>query len=217
MSKRPRDQSFPRPKGTGKKMKTTTPIRKRAVANKETGYVDTASAAYALDTTGAIALISTIAQGTSVNQRVGKKVLLKSLQIRGAAQQGSTATLNDCAVLIVYDKRPTGSLPAVTAILDTANSNSFNNDSNSGRFKIVRRWDFCLSGNSATPATGNEIKDMSQYIPLNGLPLVFKAATTGVIGDIEEGALYVVTVGATGAGTAAASAQLGFRLRFVDN
>lgn len=216
MSKRPRDSSFPRPKGTGKKMRKTMPVQKKVLVSKETGFVDLASAGYALDTTGAIALIATIAQGTSVNQRVGKRVVLKSLQIRGAAQQGSTAIYNDCAVMIVYDRRPTGSLPAITAILNTANSNSFNNDANSGRFKIVRRWDFCLSGNGATPATGNEIKDMSQFVPLNDLPLVFKAATTGDIADIDEGALYVVTVGATAAGTAAAVANLGFRTRFID-
>ena len=45
---------------------------------------------------------------------------------------------------------------------------------------------------------------------------VYKAAGTGAIGDIEEGALYLATIGVSAPGTAAASLQGGFRLRFLD-
>ena len=47
-------------------------------------------------------------------------------------------------------------------------------------------------------------------------PVVYKAAGTGAIGDIEEGALYLVTVGQVAAGTAAAAMRVAFRLRFLD-
>lgn len=192
-------------------------LNRRGVASKESGYVDLAYASYPCNTTGSITLIATIAQGASVNQRVGKKVALKSLQIRGVAINDTAATVNDVAVIIVYDRRPTGSLPAITDVLDTANAASFNNDSNSGRFKIIKRMDFVLTGNSTTPATGNEAMNLDCFIPLNGLPAVFKAAGTGAIGDIEEGALYCITVGTNAAGTADANAGMGFRTRFVDN
>jgi len=76
--------------------------------------------------------------------------------------------------------------------------------------------DFSLSGNSAAPATGNEIKNMDDYLKLNGLQSVFKAAGTGAIGDIEEGAIYAITVGSSAAGTAAATMTLGYRTRFID-
>lgn len=191
-------------------------LNRRGVASRETGYVDLAAAAYAADTTGSCTLIATVAQGASVNQRVGKKILWKSMQIRGQVITGATCTVAGAAYLVVYDKRPTGSLPAITDILVTANSNSFNNDANSGRFKILRRVDCELSGNSTTPATGNEVKDINLYLDLKGLNGVFKAAATGAIGDIEEGALYFVTVGDTAAGATAISIQAGFRTRFVD-
>jgi len=191
-------------------------LNRRGAASKETGYVDLANAAYAADTTGTLTLIATIAQGAAVTQRVGKKIVFKSIQIRGNAANGSTATLNDVALIIVYDRRPTGSLPTIGEVLVSASSNAFNLDANSGRFKILRRYDCCLSGNSATPATGNEIKDMTDYITLKDLPCVFKAAGTGAIGDIEQGALYAITVGNVGAGTAAAAFNVGYRTRFVD-
>jgi hypothetical protein len=185
---------------------------------RESGYVDLASAAYALDTTGSVTLLNAVAQGAGVQQRVGKKIVLKGLQCRGYMANGSTATFNDVAFLIVYDKRPTGALPAVTDILVSATSSAMNNDTNSGRFSIIKRVDSELLGN--TTAAANYLSNMMQsadfYLPLKGLPTVYKAAGTGAIGDIEEGALYLVTVGSNAAGTTAASAALAFRLRFID-
>jgi len=182
----------------------------------ETGFVDTGSGTYNFNTTGTINLIATIAQGASVNQRVGKKIALKSVQIRGNSQTGTTTTAADCALMLVYDRRPTGVLPAITDILTSADTQAFNNDANSGRFQILMRRDWVHTGNITTPATGNEFVDRSEFISLKGLPTVYKAAGTGAIADIEQGALYAVSVGSNGAGTAAPFGTLNFRTRFVD-
>lgn len=185
---------------------------------RETGYVDLATASYAMDTTGSVTLLNVVAQGAGVTQRVGKKIVLKGLQARGRMANGSTATTNDVAFMIVYDKRPTGALPAVTDILTAADSTAMNNDANAGRFKILKRWDDVLLGN--TTAAANYLDSMYKsadfFLPLKGLPTTYKAAGTGAIGDIEEGALYLVTVGSSAAGTSAAALGLQFRLRFID-
>lgn len=197
-------------------------FNRRGAISKETGYVDLATATYNMNTTGSIALINTIAQGAATTQRVGKKVYLKSLQCRGYVYNNTTAVYNDCAILIVYDKRPTGTLPNITDILDTVSAVSFNNDANSGRFKILKRMDFELIGPQTGTISTEQLTSKSAdtcdfFLDLKGMPQVFKAAGTGAIGDIEEGAMYVVTVGIVAAGTADAKAQLGFRTRFVDN
>lgn len=186
--------------------------------SNETGFVDVASADYQLDTTGTVTLLNTVPQGTSVNQRVGKKYNLKSLQGRGNLQNGSTANSNDVAFMIVYDKRPTGALPAVTDILTAATSQAMNNDANSGRFVIMKRWDEVLIGNLTAAANYTEaaVKSCDWFLPLKNMPTVCKAAGTGAIGDIEQGALYLVTVGQVAAGTAAAVLRSTFRLRFQD-
>lgn len=199
------------------------PALKRVIAAaKETGYIDVATAYYDLNTTGSIALLSTVPQGAAVTQRVGKKIALKSLQCRGIVYNGSTATFNDFAYMIVYDKRPTGSLPAITDILVSATPTSMNNDNNSGRFSILKRVDGMLIGNqSLTGAVANYATDSSAvgadwYLPLRDRETVYKGLGTGTIADTEQGALYIVTVGGNVAGTGAASAQLAFRLRFND-
>lgn len=188
---------------------------RKLVGSRETGYVDLAVASYALDTTGSITLVATIAQGTTVNQRIGKKAMLKSIQCRGFMNANTTAITNDVAYILVYDRRPTGSLPAITDVLVAANATSFNNDNNTGRFKILKRVDTQLIGNSTTPATGQEIHSEDWFLKVNRR-IIFKAAGTGAIGDIEEGAIYLVTVGVVAAGTAAATLTCSFRTRFVD-
>lgn len=188
---------------------------RRALASKETGFVDLALANYALDTTGSVTLLATIPQGTTVSTRVGKKAMLLSLQGRGHVQSGTTTTLVDCAFLIVYDSRPQTTLPAITDILNTAHTSSMNNDANSGRFRILKRMDFSLSGNATAPATGGEIASSDFFLKIRR-PIVFKAAGTGVIADIEEGALYLVTVGSVAAGTTAGILSMAFRTRFID-
>jgi len=185
--------------------------------SRETGYVDAGLLTLNADTTGSIALLNTVPQGAGVSQRVGKKIMLKSLQVRGSLNSNAACINVKTALMIVYDKRPTGALPAITDILDTITSTSLNNDANSGRFSILKRWDEVIIGNGAAPAnyTDAMFKNADFYIPL-ALPTTFKAAGTGAIGDIENGALYIVSVGSTTAGTGAATYLLRPRVRFLD-
>lgn len=192
------------------------PQRRIQKAPQEVNYVDLGSIAYPLDTTGSITLISQIAQGATVNQRIGKRAYYKSLLIRGIVVAGSTGTVADGAYLIVYDKRPNGALPAITDILTAVSPHAFMNDNNTGRFEIIRRKDFNILGNSVTPTTGQESCNVDEYIKLNKRPITFESAGTGAIGDIDSGALYLVTVGNLSAGTTAPTLTARFRTRFTE-
>lgn len=210
--------------GSGKPKKTTKVSKEvaaavkavvHAEAKKNAGYVDLAYGTYALDTTGTIALVATIAQGAGVQQRIGKKASYKSVQVRGICYSGTGTTVADSSVMLVYDREPAGALPAITDILNTATSQSFLNDVNSKRFRIMRRWDFAFAGASGTP-TSASVHQVDEWIDMKNLPVQFKAAATGAIGDIAAGALYIVTVGNTAAGATAPIGNLGFRTRFTD-
>lgn len=191
------------------------PALKRATP-QEVNYVDLGQANYGFNSTGTITLLATIAQGASVNQRIGKRAYYKSLLIRGWIQNLSTAVYNDVTILIIYDKRPTGALPLITDILTAATPTAFMNDNNTGRFEVIRRIDCMLIGNTASPSTGEEVKSIDEYIRLKKRPITFESAGTGAIGDIDSGALYMITLGMTAAGTAAATSTLNCRVRFTE-
>jgi len=120
--------------------------------------------------------------------------------------------------MLVYDRRPTGALPVITDILVTASPQSFLNDTNSGRFNILRRWDWTFVGNNTTAgqSTAKTSYIFNEFVNLRGKKGIFKAAGTGAIGDIEQGAIYLVTVGNAAAGTTDADLAVGIRTRFID-
>lgn len=223
-SKRKFGSAFPsstisKPKYRPKSKKQGLAMRARRLelrSGREAGYVDVGLTNYNLDSTGSLALLNTVPQGASTSQRVGKKILLKSLLMRGFAYTGTTAGAQDVAWMIVYDRRPTGSLPAITDVLTAAAPTAFMNDNNTTRFIVLKRCHEVMLGNTTTPATGGEAIEADFYLPLRGLPQIFKSAGTGAIADIEEGALYLITVGNRPAGTTAATLSASFRVRYVD-
>lgn len=187
----------------------------------DTDYTDTAVASYAMDTTGSITHVNIIAQGTAVSQRLGKKLRLKSLQIRGYAVGNSAAQINKCCHLIVWDRRPVGSLPGINEIVTSVSSLSMNNDNNSGRYRILKRYDFMVLGNADAGVSG-DITDCSavlldSYLDLKGLETVFDTTTGGAINSIESGALYAITMGNNAAGTSAATSSITYRCRYFEN
>lgn len=184
--------------------------------NGEINYVDSALQTVAINTTGSVALVVTIPQGATQITRVGKRVFLKSIQWRGVLSVDTTTTFTQGAWLLIYDKRPTGALPVIADIFNSASPNSMNNDDNSGRFEILKREDFILVGNSATPSTGMEARNATGYLKMKRRVINYKSVNTGAITDIEEGAIYFVTIGQTAAGTADGNMSVIFRARYTE-
>lgn len=183
---------------------------------RDPGYVDLGIANYNIDTVGTITLLNIVPQGPATSQRIGKKIMLKSLQAHGYMYNNTQADTNIVSYLVVYDRRPCGNLPAVTDVLKTANALSFNNDNNSGRFRILKRVNRVLIGRGPSDHTSLSSHEESFFISLKGLGMVFNSVGTGEIGDIDEGAIYFITVGGMASGTTAASATMAFRTRYLD-
>lgn len=218
-------------------------LNRRGTSRPELGYVDVdrsepATYMYCNEDIVAsnIQILNVIPQGAGITQRVGKKVLLKSFQMRGWSYGNDSHGVSDNFAMLIYDKRPQGTMPSASDILDLtgiASANSaMNNDANSGRFIILKRWNWTLCGNPGQgplatgvgipPSvncwlniSGTTAKNLDDYVDLKMRPTVYKAAGTGAIGDIEEGALYFMC-GGSGQGATNAKLGVGFRVRFVD-
>lgn len=182
---------------------------------EEQKVIDTASANYALDTTGSVTLVSGVATGTDFTNRIGRKVVWKSIQLRGFwIPVDATVSNNLCRVCLVWDSQPNGALPAITDIFQQALGNSMLNLNNRDRFKMVMDKQFIAAEYAATgqavPGTGH----IKAFRKLNGLETIFDG-TTAAIGDIQSGAMLLVTLGSQ-ATAAAHTLTAAVRMRFCD-
>lgn len=188
------------------------------------GFLDTNILKYAdnhSDSTNVV-LLNAIPGGSGSQQRAGRKVFLNGLMLKLqiiapaviGASGDSRNTFRRTLVSIVYDKRPTGSLPAITDIWETADIHSQRNEAGFARFKVLKQFYvstygglyFFLNAPAATSLDGNMVGTggrpysfKNKYVKFK-TPLVteYKAsgsAATGDIGSFQEGCLYLTMHG----------------------
>lgn len=141
----------------------------------------------------AATLLNGIGGGSNANQRVGRKVTLKSLMFRyrfsfDASVVGATATGGgNLRILIVYDKQPNANFPPVLSVLQNDFFNTMNNLDNRDRFVILAdEYSDGISVNGTFSVTGK------RYIKLNH-EMVFNAGDNAdSIGTIQTGAIYLM-------------------------
>jgi len=204
------------------------------VTGTEKKFFDIAAGNLNVSTTASINLLCVPQLGTDYTNRIGRKILIKSLYIRGyvsteAANSGFANSLSVptqlIRMIVLADMQPNGSAPAATDILNTSDPASQLNANNRDRFKIIKDKQWVL-GATRVSNTANEVTAMTtspQAFPLKwykklNLETIFNAGNAGAIADINSGALYLVFIGNRAAGTLGDSnAYISTRVRFVDN
>jgi len=149
-------------------------------------------------------LLNGCAAGTGATNRVGRKMLMKSLQFR-AAVNSNAGNAGNARVLVVYDKQTNGAAPAITDILGADLITAPMNLSNSDRFVVIA--DVLTEGPTDITTTWHE----KHYKKL-GLETLF-GNTGSAVTDINSGSVYMFVAGGTGA---AITVNLYNRIRFVD-
>lgn len=163
----------------------------------ELKFFDT-SLSFPVDATGevpATGQLNLIPQGTTESQRIGRKCVIKSIQLRGIATfaPAAAATAADVVNLfVVLDKQCNGAAAAFTDVFVGSSANtSLRNMANSSRFVILKtyRWAFNpMSG--ATTAYNNTTRTFDWYKRCN-IPLEF-SSTTGAIGEIRSNNIFLL-------------------------
>jgi len=158
---------------------------------------------------------SGIAEGVANGQRIGQKCLFKSLDVllNIQAVPGATVTALTAPafldVLVVWDKQPDQTTPAVGTILTTSASNlTFGNTGQTERFVVLRRERYCFDLNTGMSATGK------WHVPLS-LSAKFPDATA----PPNTNDVYIVAVSPNAApGATIIVPQISFeaRLKFTD-
>jgi hypothetical protein len=207
----------PRPKGFA-----PVPQIYRRGPKMEIKYVDNAATDDNFNLVGGTPwiLLNGIVQGAGNNQRIGNKISMKALRMKGQVINLATAVQTYARLLVVYDKQPNGALPTYATVMQTRDSTgaatntafSDPNFDNKERFTILR--DTTMVFPSVTNTAGVltnvgfdqgtksdiNIFNVDLYIKLKGLHTAYTGATAG-IADISTGSLFFGVIIHQGAAT----------------
>ncbi len=166
--------------------------------------------------------ICLIPQGVTEITRVGRKCTIRNINWRynvsiQEQDAGADPRNGDTVRVILYlDKQANGATAAVTDILESADFQSFNNLSNSGRFRTLYDKTHTLnyltlaSDNAGVVSSAEVTRDVMVFKKC-GFPIEY-SSTTGAITEIRSNNIGVLLISRTGASGFASK----FRLRFSD-
>lgn len=180
------------------------------VDQSQTSTLGLASGAWT--TPGATFLLNGLATGVTASDRIGRKVIMKSLLLRAELRLATTSTAGGYGrYLVVYDRQANANPPGVTDILLADAMQSQMNLSNKDRFMILAEGYFSpVSVNGDYTSQGVEV-----YKKLNA-PVQFNATSGGTIADIVTGSVYVLFAQNSTIGTAAPTVVWRSRIRYED-
>jgi len=186
----------------------------KSTGGSELNFVDT-NIGGTDSTTARIVLLNGMAQGTTASTRIGRRVNLKSFELKFTVSGGTATTFSTCRYAVVLDRQANAAAPNFTDIYDSAHPTALRNISNKARFQVL--WDsdmLAICGNNTT-FTDASRRNVTHYLKIN-VPTQYNAGTAGTVGDIQTGALYFVAIGDVVSGTTAPVCVGNLRLRYSD-
>lgn len=167
-------------------------------------------------------------QGTDITQRIGRKVLMRKLKMRGQISFAMGTADSPCQVryIIYVDTQTNGTQAQGEQVMAYAGNgapaaanamNFFMSTANFGRFKILK--DKTMTAVDTNPAVGGAAGQL-RVLPLKcniklNIPVEFNAGNTGTVTDIVNNSLHIIVACNSIAGTPAI--QYVSRVSFIDN
>jgi len=196
---------------------------RRALTAGEFKSRDTAAGAYtAADWTGAICLLNGIPRGDDIEERTGRQITMRSLELTVEFHQappGSTPVPVLIRAMIVYDKQPNGTALTTAQVLNTVGglnaAISPRNLEYRSRFQVIRDMRSTLSS-----AELDDFRDGPKYFKYYGsmnLPVTYNSGDAGTVADITTGSLYLIVISDANPAGALPSFTYTSRLRYTDN
>lgn len=185
----------------------------------ELKYIDTAVTGSAITNSGAVTFLNGVAQGTDYTNRIGRKVIIKSILANFLFWPSLLQSdKGDCVrFLCVYDTQTnSGSAPAVTDILATADVNSPMNLNNRDRFHIIfdKRITMGAAAYTAGAFVSGAIFQKHTSLYKKCAKDVIFSGTGATIGSVQTGAIHLLTIAKNNTVT---SMDCYFRFRFLDS
>lgn len=220
----------------------TNIIAKKAPRGGEVKSCDVAGTAISISTAIGLQLLNGVAEGVGVFQRIGRKMQMKSVHIRGVITPTGTnaaaVAITMARVIVFYDRQTNGAAPVLGDLLQGIDyqaatfSTVFSgiNMNNRDRFVVLMDDQILLppcgiNGASAASTVLNGVDpnseqtqgsiNINRYIKLKGADVIF-SGTSGTVAGIASGSLYIATISNDPGGTPAYQLNVGARLRYYD-
>lgn len=163
--------------------------------------------------TGVLTLLNASQAGALPTNRVGRRIKMTSVLLRGQVTMAPTSTGGTpIRIIVFYDKQTNKLAPGVTDLLDANDISAKGNLGNSHRFRVLKEIVIPCVGTA-----GPQSAYINEYFKLAGLETEYIDGTgSGDITDITSGSLYACVFTHTSIGTATLQSDLQTRVRFVD-
>jgi len=156
-----------------------------------------------------------LAQGPGTNQRIGRKISLKSVQWKGiVAFPGGTFAADTFFWAVVLDMQNNGATPSAADVFsDIAAGYDLRNIDNIKRFKVLKRGSIAFTSPSvvAGPAYTGVETPLDVYIPMKNLSVDI-SATSGAVAEFKNNQIYFMSCSYNGQCNFEGSA----RVRYTD-
>ena len=172
-----------------------------------------------VSSTGTVTLINGVAQGTDFNQRIGRKITMKSIFSKFFLVPNSTLNSvngNIVRVMIFYDAQTNAAAPSVSDVLATNAYDASLNLNNRDRFKIILDKYYTIGAavySSGALAAGSPKPAYCKKYRKCSLDVIF-GATGATVGSIQSGGLFMLTIAAV---TDVTWCDTYHRMRFIDS
>jgi len=158
-------------------------------------------------------LLNGIARGDEINERIGREVTMRSIQVKGNCHVTAGTGVDQIhRVMIIYDRQTNAAALTAAQVLVAVGVDQPRNLENRKRFKILFDRSFALnaSGKPGSYRTWQFYRRLAH-------PVTFNAGDAGTVADITTGSLYFVTIGTELAGATAGQTTYSCRIRYTDN
>lgn len=202
----------------------------------EKKWVDVNYTTSHMDNVGNFNLLNGLAKGTDVYNRIGRRIKMIRLNIRGYLfwnNNGAVPGADMMRAFLVYDREPNAAAPVIGDVLQgtdatgatSSSSIAHMNLNNADRFLILKEWLFSQSAATNLIAAGpngpQAVPTMTElpfkYSKKLNLDVRYNAGTAGTIADITTGALYFVTYGIQTNANHQYDVAFSSRVRFTDS
>jgi len=195
------------------------------------------SSVLAMNATGTILALNLIQAGSSMFNRIGRRIEMKSIRFQATVNVLNvtrSSLIDYCRLLVVYDRQTNGALPTInTVLLDTDQAANNTTTSFSGiNMNNRERFFVLMDKRFAVPAVTNTASVLTNVFPngdsqwpktdefrkIPGLTTHYGAdSAPAVIGDITTGGLYVICLATIAAGAENFQvATWNARLKYID-